>query len=62
MNSDKGNKYDDDYRLRVGGSVKHSKFDTASDHDVEVKGDVLNSNVHNYAGKRFSCLSSFCLW
>merc|ERR1711872_871359 len=47
---DKGNKYDDDYRLRVGGSVKHSKFDTASDHAVEVKGDVLNSNVHNYAG------------
>merc|ERR1712236_153584 len=47
--ADKGYK-DDDYRLRVGGSVKYSKFDTASDHDVEVKGNVLHSNVHNYAG------------
>merc|ERR1712215_592424 len=45
--------YDDDYRLRVGGSVKYSKFDTASDHDVEVRGNVLNSNVHNYGGKRY---------
>merc|ERR1712215_477757 len=41
---------DDDYRLKVGGDVIKSKFDTASDHDVEVKGNVLRSNVHNYRG------------
>ena len=58
MNSEKGYK-DDDYRLRVGGSVKYSKFNTASDHDVEVKGNVLHSNVHNYAGKLFICFIMF---
>merc|ERR1719309_928758 len=41
---------DDDYRLTVGGDVMKSKFDTASDHDVTVKGNILNSNVHNYRG------------
>ena len=58
MNSEKGYK-DDDYRLRVGGSVKNSRFDTSSDHDVEVKGDILNSNVHNYAGELSICFIMF---
>ena len=42
---------DDDYRLTVGGNVDSSRFDTASDHDVRVKGNIQRSNVHNYGGK-----------
>merc|ERR1712126_629099 len=50
--ADKGNKYDDDYRLTVDGDVLKSKFDTASDHEVRVKGNMKWTKAHNYGGAK----------
>merc|ERR1719295_69705 len=44
----KQKEHGEEYSMKIGNNVMRSKFDTAPEHPVEVKGSVLNSNFHNY--------------
>ena len=47
----KQKEHGEEYSVKIGNNVMRSKFDTAPEHPVEVKGSVLNSNFHNYRGR-----------